>query len=408
MATFLTRALNLTPLDPPDPLPTDSPSELVVIGSQNWLYLAETVEQGDPLSDCVPQSAYNRALSEIDKATEIVTESGRQFIYAVVPNKAVVYNEYLPGWDGSCAEANSNRLRQSMTADADLNRIELWDQFLASPDQLYFKHDTHWNEAGRLTGSELIAASIAPGVWDQLDLVASPASRQGDLADLINVEWVIEYDDYTPTLTGVDPVITVESITISGRPLVSYASPSNPQLSSVSTAIIHDSFGLFFRSKLGPLFEDVTFFPMFSHPIPDAARPLVTGSEQIVFEIAERNVLRDFIGTGTAGHLAAALAEDFTQTPVTFTRDGQDVVFDVPTGNPTDLRYLIVEASATSTVVVDDLYDTDIGPTEGAWPNEITPGASRYGFEVMDTTGPTVVSLPQSVTVTGAFVITIE
>ena len=402
MATFLTRALDLTPLDPPDPLPATSPNELVVIGTNNWLYFTETVEQ-----DCVAQSAYDRALLEIDKAKTVVTASGRDFVYTVVPNKAVVYSDDVPGWDGSCAEANSERLRQSLTAAADPARVELWDPFLTATDRLYFKHDTHWNGSGQALGSELIAAQAAPGVWDQLDLVSSPASRQGDLADLIDVEWVIDYDDATPTLSGVDPVVTVEPIAIAGRPVVTYASPSRPELSSAPTTIIHDSFGLFFRNKLGPLFVDATFLPTFSHPIPDAARPLVSGSEQIVFEIAERNVLRDFIGTGTAGHLAAALADDFTQTPVTYVRNGDVVEFDVPLGGLGDLNYLIVETSVGSTVIIDDLNAIAIAPDEGAWPNEIRPAATRYGFEVMDLSGPTVVSLPESVTVTGAFVITI-
>ncbi|MDJ0496802.1 MAG: hypothetical protein QNJ89_03165 [Acidimicrobiia bacterium] len=402
MATFLTRALDLTPLDPPDPLPAESPNDLVTIGTSNWLYFTETVEQA-----CVPQSAYDRALAEIAKAKEVVSRSGRSFVYAVVPNKAAIYSDDVPGWDGSCAEANSDRLRQSLASAADPARIELWDPFLASSDRLYFKHDTHWNGTGQALGSELIAAAAAPGVWDQLDLVSSPASRQGDLAGLINVEWVIDYNDVTPTLSGVDPVVTVEPITIVGRPLVTYASPSRPELSSSPTAIIHDSFGLFFRNKLGPLFEDATFLPTFSHPIPDAARPLVSGSEQVVFEIAERNVLRDFIGTGTAGHLAAAFADDFAQTPVTYDRDGSLVSFDVPGGDPGDLRYLIVTLDTASTVVLHDLYDVIIDPSEGAWPNEITPDASRYGFEVMDTTGPTVIPLPESITVTEAFVITI-
>ena len=408
MATFLTRALDLTQLDPPDPIPDVSPSELVVIGTNNWLYFAETVEQGSPPQDCVAQSAYDRALDEIEKARKVVTQSGRSFAYAVVPNKAAIYSDDVPGWDQGCAKANSTRLRQSLESVADPSRVELWNPFLASSEQLYYKHDTHWNVLGQTLGSELIASLVAPGVWDQLDLVRTPASRQGDLADLIHVEWVIEYEDLTPALTGIDPVVTVEPIAIVGRPLVSYDSPADPRLVDTPTAIIHDSFGLFFRNKLGPLFEDATFLPTFSHPIPDDARPFLIGSEQIVFEIAERNVLRDFIGTGAAGHLAAALADEFTQTPVASMRDGEDVVFAVPAGDPADLRYLIVETSVAGTVVVDDLYAIGIGPDEGAWPNEITPDASRYGFEIMDPVGSTRISLPESVTVTGAFVITIE
>ena len=172
MATFLTRALNLTPLDPPDPLPDESPSELVVIGTNNWLYFAETTQQV-----CLPQTAVDRAIAEIAKAKDVVTASGRDFVFAVVPNKAAIHSGDVPGWTGSCAAANSTMLRAALTAAADPSRVELWDPFLASSEQLYFKHDTHWNVSGQTLGSELIATQAAPGVWDQLDLVASPASR---------------------------------------------------------------------------------------------------------------------------------------------------------------------------------------------------------------------------------------
>jgi hypothetical protein len=408
MATFLTRALELDPMQPPPPLPAVSPSPRVVIGTENWLYYATTVEQGTPPQDCIPESYLDRALLEIEKAKKVVTDSGRSFVYTVVPNKAAIYPDYAPDWGGSCAEANSNLLRAALATAGDSARIELWTPFLGASDRLYFKHDTHWNVAGSTRGSELIAAKAAPGVWSQLDLVASPASRQGDLAGLIGVDWVIDYYDLTPTLPGVTPTVTVESATIAGRPLVTYASPGNPQLSPLSTVVIHDSFGLFFRNKLGPLFEDVAFLPTYSHPITDAARSYVTSSDQIVFETTERNVLRDFIGTGTAGHLAAAMADDFAQTPVAFNRDGSDVVFDVPSGSSGDLRYLIVETDVVNTVVIDDIDAVAIGPDEGAWPNEITPDATRYGFEVMAATGQMVVPLGPAVTVTAAFVITIE
>ena len=82
MATFLTRALNLTPMVPPPPLPAVSPSEFVVIGSNNWLYFAETVEQGTSAQECLPQAAYDRAIVEIDKAKDVVTASGRSRAFA--------------------------------------------------------------------------------------------------------------------------------------------------------------------------------------------------------------------------------------------------------------------------------------------------------------------------------------
>jgi hypothetical protein len=392
-------------MQPPPPLPAESPSPLVVIGADNWLYYTETVVQA-----CVPSSVVDRAVAEIEKAKAVVTNTGRGFVYTVVPNKAAVYGDNVtsPTWAGSCAAANSAQLRAGLLAAADSARVEMWAPFLGAAVQLYFKHDTHWNAAGSTLGSELIAAKAAPGVWNTLDRISSPASIRGDLSDLIDVEWVIDYNEVTSTLAGVTPNVTVESIAIAGRPVVSYSSPAAPELSEQTTVFVHDSFGYHFRNKLGPLFETATFLPMFSHPIPDAARPFVTGSDQIVFEVAERNALREFIGTGTAGHLAAALADDYSQTPVTFDRDGSNVLFDIPAGSPGDLRYLIVATDVDDTVIIGDINELDIGPTEGAWPNEITPDATRYGFEIMELSGPLEIPLEPSVAVTGAFIITIE
>ncbi len=295
MASFLTRALNLTPIPPPPPLPDESPSDLVVIGTENWLYFSETVDQS-----CQTANVFDRAVAEAAKAKAVVEASGRTFVYSIAPNKSSIYSGTVPVnvRNESCAEENSDQLRAAFATAADPARVELWDVFDADSRQLHFKHDTHWNGDGALLGSEHIATLAAPGVWSGMDMVPTPAARQGDLADLIGVPWVVTYGDPVPTLTGVAPTVTVESASIAGRPLVSYDSPSNPGLSSIPTAVIHDSYGLFFRNKLGPIFEDVTFVPNFSHPITDDARPFVESSDQIVLEVVERNALRDFIGTG--------------------------------------------------------------------------------------------------------------
>jgi hypothetical protein len=405
MATFLARALDLDPIYPLPPLPPDVAGDSVFIGADNWLFLQETIDQ-----TCVDRAVYDRLVVELEKAGTVVAASGRDFVYAVAPNKAAIYSEYVPGYAGSCAEQNSALLGISLLTAMDPNRLLLGEALEGTAAPVYFKHDTHWNGAGQLIGSELIAAAAAPGVWDQLDLVRSPASRQGDLASAINFEWVIDYDEQTPTLAGVNPDIGVLfDIAIAGRPIVTYSSPSNPELSDVPTAIIHDSFGMFFRNKLGPLFADVTFLPTFSHPIPDAAVPYVTGSEQIVIEVVERNVLRDFLGTGTAGMLAAVLADDFAQSPVVHNRDGETVDFTIPGGTPGDLRYLVVEldtASLPGPIFIDDSDAfTAAGP---AWPDELTGDTGRYGFEIVIDSGVMELPLPSSVSVDAAFVVVIE
>ncbi|MCP4963697.1 MAG: hypothetical protein GY926_00490 [bacterium] len=405
MASFLSRALDLDPITPPPPLPAVSPTSDVVIGQDYWLYLTETLDQ-----TCNAPSVYERLIVEIDKTRDVVDASGRGFAYTVPPNKATIYPDTVPvgTWAASCADENSAALYGALATAGHADYADLLVPFRAATERLYYKHDTHWNVNGTVFGSELISDWVATGIWDQADLVASSASRAGDLAGLVGVNWVIDYEELTPTFAGVTTTDTVEAATIAGRPLVSYTGTSGMGLSTESTAIIHDSMGLFFRNKLGPLFEEAVFVPNFSHPITDAARPFVVGSEQILFEVVERNVLRDFIGTGTAGHLAAALADDFDQTSVPFSRVGQEVDFTIPAGDPTDLRYLIVVTDAAKTEIIRDLNDVAIAASAGAWPNEITPDASRYGFEIVVSGGSMRLPLPTSVDVTDAFVIVIE
>jgi hypothetical protein len=169
--------------------------------------------------------------------------------------------------------------------------------------------------------------------------------------------------------------------------------------------MLHDSFLYHASNKLGPLYREVTFIPWLAYPLADGTLPFITGSDRIVIETAERNVTLDLIGTGTAGQLAAALADDFTQTPVTFGRDGDEVTFTLPTGS--GLRYLVVEADVADTVVLASRYDVDIPATEAAWPNELNSEASRYGFEILGSPTTLRVPLPGSVTVTDAFVIVV-
>jgi len=402
MASFLSRALELDPITPPPPLPADNPDDVVVIGDQNWLYFQETYEQ-----ECLDPTLFAKLVTQLEHAGEIVAASGRDFVYAVPPNKVVVHPGTAPGFAGSCAETNSLLLQAALTLADDPNRVDLWGPFAAATDQLYWKHDTHWNVDGALLGSELIATAAAPGTWDQLSLVTGPQSRQGDLATLIGVTWVEEYDEQTPTLTGVTPTVKEEMAGISGRPLVSYSSPVSSELADSRTAVIHDSFGMFFRNKLGPLFEEVTFVPTFSHPIPDDALPFITGSDQIVVEVVERNVLRDFLGAGFAGTLAAALADEFAPTMVSHSRSGEEVSFTVPGGDPGDLRYLIVELDTSR--ISSPVFMPDAGDLGGdPWAHEIDPDATRYGFEISTDSGAVTVPLPSSLDVTNAYVIVIE
>jgi len=404
MASFLARALHLDPIIPPPPLPAVSPTTAVHIGTDNWLYYGPTVNEA-----CLPDSVFARVLQELAKVEAVVKGSGREVVYAVVPNKAVIYPENVPEaiWTQSCAHGNDTRLRNALETSGDAGLVLMWDEMeaRAGSEDLYFKHDTHWNGEGALLGAELMAAEAAPGVWNEAVVSASPASRAGDLAAILGIDWRIDYEDHATALPGATTDVIVEPVTTHGRPVTTYESSGSAALDPTRTVMLHDSFLYHASNKLGPLYEQVTFVPWFAYPVADPVRPFLTASDRIVIETAERNVAIDLIGTGTAGQLAAALADDFTQTPVTFGRDGDEVAFTLPAGS--GVRYLVVEADVSETVDLGSRYDIDIPATEPAWPNELNPEASRYGFEILGTPTTLRVPLPQSVTVTGAFVIVV-
>ncbi|MGD2052144.1 MAG: S-layer homology domain-containing protein, partial [Acidimicrobiia bacterium] len=71
MASFLSRGLHLDPIVPPPPLPAVSPSTYVHIGTDNWLYLRDTIDEA-----CFPTSVYDRVAEELAKVEAVVTASG--------------------------------------------------------------------------------------------------------------------------------------------------------------------------------------------------------------------------------------------------------------------------------------------------------------------------------------------
>ena len=405
MATFLTRALNLEPIAVPPPLPDASPSPFVVIGLENWLFYDRAVNQGQS-SDAL----IDRTIDELRKVKAIVQRSGRQFVYAIPPNKPVIYSNMVPEdiWQASAAQENSDRLRAALERAADPSWVDLWGVLSGAGEQTYFKHDTHWNEVGSLLAAEQIASRAATGSWSSFGLASTPASQRGDLADLIGIEWITPYEDSFPALAGVEPTVTDTGALIDGRPIIGYTSPSDPAISSVTTAVLHDSFGRHLYNKLGPLFEEVVFLPSFASPIPDAARLYVQESEQIVIEVVERNLPWTLIGVGAAGHLVAALADDFAQTSVPFSRDGTEVVFELGSADPGALRYVIVEARVDSPVIIRSEQVVNIPPSQGAWPPAMYPDTSLYGIEIVGEPTTLRLPLPAAVDVIAAFVVVVE
>jgi hypothetical protein len=182
----------------------ESSNEKIVIGSDGWLYLAETL---DPSS--AANSASERLAARIARTLALHREylegQGTGLLFAAAPNKARVYGEYLPYYaplpnagDGGLLGAVNRRLDACGVARADLAALfAKLNSATEKADNVYYYHklDTHWNYLGaaevyrELMGLMSESGRFGGGLaYDAYEDAAPAAAQdwQGDLEAMLN------------------------------------------------------------------------------------------------------------------------------------------------------------------------------------------------------------------------------
>ncbi|MDE6731145.1 MAG: hypothetical protein K2J71_10285 [Oscillospiraceae bacterium] len=136
-----------------------SAEEDVIIGKKDWFYYAKTTDDfiGNPtISDLGLQNILHN-LELMQKYTESM---GSQLLVTIVPNKNTIYPEYMPDYYRNFGTpSNLDRLEQ-LLSDQEIPYLSLKDTLLQEKEQselqLYHKLDSHWNNAGALSGYRAI------------------------------------------------------------------------------------------------------------------------------------------------------------------------------------------------------------------------------------------------------------
>lgn len=137
-----------------------APSANVIPGREGWLFFggsAEDYMDTNALSEHKLQSiAVTLSLIE-----EGVGEKGGKFLFVPMPNKAEVYDEYMPLNYIKADENNYSRLLSRLDAEgvSVLDMKGVMRQSKAAG--LYHKRDTHWNYLGALIGYNAIMDSLS-------------------------------------------------------------------------------------------------------------------------------------------------------------------------------------------------------------------------------------------------------
>ena len=265
----------------------------VMRGTDDWLFLTGELQ---PRCDF----DVDTLLARVDEAAAALERVGKPFRYVVVPDKHSIYPErVLPGSAaGSCTDAGRERLRAGLLARPDI-AVELWTGLLAEKARdpgvpLYYVQDAHWTTLGATVGIRALVESLAPGTWDDAEVVVGGDQRHSsDLARLIGlprIEVVLRVQ-MRPGVTAdkriIDPGVDISN----SRDIPWFTVRTDRPLVPGRTLFVYDSFFATQMSSIVPWFEESIWVhegDLFN--LPEIATVLPE-FDTVVFQRIERSAL---------------------------------------------------------------------------------------------------------------------
>jgi len=178
-----------------------SPSPTVILGRDRWLFYAddsalEDFQSAEPMSGDELET-WRRSLVD---TRNWLRSQGIAFVFMVVPDKHVIYPEYMPRSVRRLhSEYRGEQLVSYLQKSSDLCVVDTQQALLArkGTERVYSTTDTHWNDRGVYVGYEALLQSAGRLVSALAPLPRSafaPVERDepgGDLAAMIGLEDVL-------------------------------------------------------------------------------------------------------------------------------------------------------------------------------------------------------------------------
>lgn len=174
-----------------------SPSPSVIKGHDGWLYYAdddalEDYESNAPMSEQELRDWANALVTTRDA----LRAQGIAYLFVLAPDKHVIYPEHLPESIHRVRPASRmDDLIAYLHAHTDVSVLDLRPALVAhkQSEQVYFRTDTHWNDAGAFAGYQQIlraAGQAVRGIAPQERAAFTDVERDepgGDLAEMLGV-----------------------------------------------------------------------------------------------------------------------------------------------------------------------------------------------------------------------------
>lgn len=133
-----------------------SGGDQVRVGHDGWLYLTDELR-----FHADADHHLNKRMDLLDSASKALERDGVTLVVALVPDKARVYPDRLPG---DFPEYNRSRYLDALNAlrMRGVNTVDLLQPLSAAArnKEIYYRSDTHWNQVGASIAAAAVAAEV--------------------------------------------------------------------------------------------------------------------------------------------------------------------------------------------------------------------------------------------------------
>ena len=222
-------------------------SDQVLAGKGGWLFY-KRADDGTSMGDYQGTSGFSEKkmksiMDQLIQQRDAFAEKGIRFVVMIIPNKEIIYSEYMPSIVYRTSEiTRCDLLYEYLTENSDLEIVYPKAELLAAKTsyQVYYKYDTPWNYAGVYVGVQCLLRQLYDSYEDisQAELTLEHSSQSGDLAALIGM--TDKYSDdkyYNFSKKDIDPA----------------------QVVTDGILLVGDSFGELMSKKLGYYCDRVNY-----------------------------------------------------------------------------------------------------------------------------------------------------
>jgi len=194
-------------------------SAQVLAGKGGWLFY-KRADDGTSMQDYQGTSSFSDATMEtianqMLAQRDYFAEKGARFVVMIVPNKEIIYSEFMPSMIYRSSEiTRCDKLYDYLTANTDLEivypKLELFAAKNICP--VFYKYDTHWNRIGAFVGVQSILQQLYGSCQDvaKVEIITENTNTSGDLAAMINMTDKYNNDSfYSVASDSYDPALQV-------------------------------------------------------------------------------------------------------------------------------------------------------------------------------------------------------